>query len=379
MKKFLKLVVMFSVCHSVALAQWTPAESVDGNIHRNGNVGIGVTSPAYKLDIQNVSGEPDSFVRIRANDSSSDYFSIINTTGASGQFIPRLMGYHETDNRASIQLVGATSALNDVGTNALVNFDARILDAPIVNRPLFSWTSYSTPKMTMLANGFLGIGTANPLYRLDVSSGARIRRMEISTIPATAANSWVRDTWLTSNMGNVTWDETTAVWRRPAGTYNDFGGIIWQDEGTYFIRERAGSQVEFSNSEFLNKAFLFANIATGNVGIGTNAPDAKLTVKGTIHTQEVKVDLNGSVAPDFVFEEDYALPALAETEAYIKSNKHLPGIPSAAEMEENGIDLKEMNLKLLQKVEELTLHLIEQEKKNEELTQRVEALEKEKN
>lgn len=100
------------------------------------------------------------------------------------------------------------------------------------------------------------------------------------------------------------------------------------------------------------------------LSIGTSESDATLTVKGDIHTQEVNVDLLGAVAPDFVFEEDYDLKSLEETEAYIQTHKHLREIPSASEMEANGIALKEMNLKLLQKVEELTLHLIEQNKIN---------------
>ncbi len=112
-----------------------------------------------------------------------------------------------------------------------------------------------------------------------------------------------------------------------------------------------------------------------NVGIGTDTPDSKLTVNGTIHTKEVKVDLNGFPAPDFVFDEDYNLSALEETEKYIEANKHLPEIPSANEMEANGINLKELNLKLLQKVEELTLYLIEQSKDIEFLKNRVEVLE----
>ena len=102
--------------------------------------------------------------------------------------------------------------------------------------------------------------------------------------------------------------------------------------------------------------------ASGNVGIGTTSPDSKLTVKGKIHTQEVKVDLNGAVAPDYVFEENYPLPSLEETEAYIQANKHLPEVPSAAEMETNGIELKEMNLLLLKKMEEMTLHMIQMNK-----------------
>ncbi len=112
-----------------------------------------------------------------------------------------------------------------------------------------------------------------------------------------------------------------------------------------------------------------------NVGIGTTTPDSKLTVNGTIHAKEVKVDLNGFTVPDFVFEEDYNLPPLKETEKYIQTNKHLPEVPSANEMEANGINLKELNLKLLQKVEELTLYLIEQSKDIKILKNKVGVLE----
>ena len=100
----------------------------------------------------------------------------------------------------------------------------------------------------------------------------------------------------------------------------------------------------------------------GNVGIGTAAPDAALTVKGTIHTNEVKVDLNVP-GPDYVFEKGYDLMSLEETKAYIDANKHLPEVPSAKEMEKNGVQLGEMNLLLLKKVEELTLYSIEQNQK----------------
>ncbi|MEL4309120.1 hypothetical protein [Joostella sp. CR20] len=109
------------------------------------------------------------------------------------------------------------------------------------------------------------------------------------------------------------------------------------------------------------------NILDGNVGIGTTTPDAKLTVKGNIHTQEIKVDLAGAVAPDYVFNDDYRLKTLEEVEAHIKENGHLPNIPSAKAMEEEGINLKEMNLKLLEKIEELMLYTIEQQKMIQEL------------
>ncbi len=95
----------------------------------------------------------------------------------------------------------------------------------------------------------------------------------------------------------------------------------------------------------------------GNVGIGTTTPTEKLSVNGKIRAHEIKVEtLNW---PDYVFAKDYQLPTLQETEKHIKENGHLSGIPSAEEVKANGIDLGEMNAKLLQKIEELTLYLIE--------------------
>jgi hypothetical protein len=101
-----------------------------------------------------------------------------------------------------------------------------------------------------------------------------------------------------------------------------------------------------------------------NVGIGTTNPNQKLTVNGTIYSKEVKVDLQVP-GPDYVFEPTYQLPSLTEIESYIKANKHLPEVPSAKEMEANGINLSEMNMLLLKKVEELTLYVIELKKENE--------------
>ncbi len=104
------------------------------------------------------------------------------------------------------------------------------------------------------------------------------------------------------------------------------------------------------------------NYTNGSVGIGTNVPDAKLTVKGNIHTNEVKVDLQGAVAPDYVFYDNYKLKKLEEVQRYIEKYGHLPNIPSAKEMKQQGINLKEMNLKLLEKIEELTLYILMQNK-----------------
>ena len=111
-----------------------------------------------------------------------------------------------------------------------------------------------------------------------------------------------------------------------------------------------------------NKEQVISMIANGNVGIRTTIPDAKLAVRGKIHAQEVKVELN-IPGPDYVFEKSYGLKPLSEVEAFIGQNKHLPEIPSAKTMKEDGIKVGEMQMKLLQKIEELTLYIIELEKR----------------
>jgi hypothetical protein len=113
----------------------------------------------------------------------------------------------------------------------------------------------------------------------------------------------------------------------------------------------------------------------GQVGIGTTTHIdnfTKLTVAGRIHAQEVKV--TAGAGADFVFDKDYNLPGITETEDFIKANQHLPGIPSAEEMQQNGINLGEMQIKLLQKIEELTLYVIELKKENEEMKEEIENL-----
>ena len=107
---------------------------------------------------------------------------------------------------------------------------------------------------------------------------------------------------------------------------------------------------------------------TGNVGIGTNTPDEKLTVNGNIHSKEVHVDLNNW--PDYVFTKEYDLLTQQELAEYIKKNGHLPNIPSAKEVDENGISLGVMNAKLLEKIEELTLYMLQNEKRIEKLEKR---------
>lgn len=115
----------------------------------------------------------------------------------------------------------------------------------------------------------------------------------------------------------------------------------------------------------------------GNVGIGTANPGSfKLAVEGKIGAREIQVTAV-TPWPDYVFEEDYNLTDLSEVEQYIKENKHLPGVPTTTEVEKDGVNLGEMNVKLLEKVEELTLYVIEQNKQLKDQSQLIQSMQSE--
>jgi hypothetical protein len=141
------------------------------------------------------------------------------------------------------------------------------------------------------------------------------------------------------------------------------------------------------NSLGLAEFFLLHNEATtaydglmvkynhdGNVGIGVgNAQGGNLDVNGTIHSREVKVDLNNW--GDYVFDQDYKLATLPEIEAYIKQNHHLPEIPAAEAIEKDGAKVGDLLKLQMKKIEELTLYLIDKDKQVNRLTQRLTTLE----
>lgn len=115
------------------------------------------------------------------------------------------------------------------------------------------------------------------------------------------------------------------------------------------------------------------NFVEGNVGINTESPQYKLDVAGTIRAREIIVNSTGA---DFVFAEDYQLRPLSEVKAFVQENKHLPEIQSAQDMQEDGVSVSELQTKLLQKIEELTLYILQQEEAIQELRQEVEQLKK---
>jgi hypothetical protein len=169
------------------------------------------------------------------------------------------------------------------------------------------------------------------------------------------------------------WGFKFSGWTRSTG--ENMKSIAYQTNGqpinTTILSNIQDYTPNMNETHMVNNFLVMGN----NVGIGTMSPDEKLTVKGKIHTQEVRVDMSGPLVPDYVFAEDYKLKSLQEVEDYIKENKHLPEIPSAKEIEKNGLMLAEMNMNLLKKMEEMTLYMIEQNKKIDQQNERILSLE----
>mgnify|MGYP007112218262 CR=1 FL=1 len=117
------------------------------------------------------------------------------------------------------------------------------------------------------------------------------------------------------------------------------------------------------------KNILLVNTA-GMVGINTDNPQSELDVRGKIIADAVEIKVNKGA--DFVFKHDYNLKPLSEVESFVKENQHLPDIPSEKEMQEKGLNVNDMQIKLLQKIEELTLYIIEQDKKIQNLQSKLE-------
>jgi hypothetical protein len=228
-----------------------------------------------------------------------------------------------------------------------------------------------TDMMTITSTGNVGIGTTEPGSRLVVNG--KTRMLSGLTIGADEDGPDFYPLFIRGQSGATAafkvdnqpldtkvWQITVNVNRWRVITSSDDYSAAQEAFGIY----RSGINVT---------TVLFPN---GNVGIGT-----------TTDTKGYKLAVNGSAVftravvkqyanwPDFVFEKNYDLLPLMELEQYVNRHKHLPDMPSAAEVERDGLDLGAMNRKLLQKVEELTLYLLDMKKENDQLKERVEKLE----
>jgi len=225
-----------------------------------------------------------------------------------------------------------------------------------------------TEKLTILKSGNVGIGTTSPLSKIHILSGTQSAIGEqanglaifegpnvtnsaaiLNVTSNSAPNANIGASFGFSGLYRSVLTDPAMfakiIGAKENSTDGNYGGYL-----AFFSTPNGGSATERMRIT-----------STGNVLIGKNSlnPGAtyKLDVAGDVRANKIVVNTNGA---DFVFEPTYTLPKLSEVKSYIDENHHLPEITSAAEMQKNGMDVGELNTKLLQKVEELTLYIIQQ-------------------
>lgn len=274
----------------------------------NGNVGIGTATPAHQFEVKDSSPTPAVLINNIGNDRRQGI--AVQNTNAGTAAVALYKMYSASSGTGSGD--GADIGVTNASYNQ-INYGSPGGNAMVLwnyeNGGMVLGTN-NTEKVRILPTGEVGIGTNSPNYELDVAGTINATSILINGQPISAG--------------------TPSPWA-----------------------------ISGSNA-FFN---------TGNIGIGIDNPQNKLDVNGTIHAREVKVDLTGW--PDYVFTRDYNLQPLAEVKDYIEQNQHLPEMPSATEVETNGVMLGEMNKLLLKKVEELTLHLIRQQEEIDALKKEV--------
>jgi hypothetical protein len=301
--------------------QWDKATQFlnNGNVIFSSSIGIGTSTPSGLLGL--VKSNPTN-----ENDVIASFLRGGGPTGGSS--IVRF-GYHNTGD----------FEINSGYTHSGHRFGS-YFDLNIVNNHLggdhggVNLVTNNSIQLAVRPNGFVGLGTTSPGAKLDV----------------------VGDVYI----DNIDWQTDNAL-RIGEGSSNSYGAFF-----KYGLNDLLTIGTRNENIDYV--AFQIARgsssvVFNGNVGIGTTNPTSKLTVAGNINSREVKVSVDAGA--DFVFEKDYNLPSLQEVEKFVNENKHLPEIASAKEMQKDGINLSEMNIKLLQKIEELTLYVIELNKRIE--------------
>ena len=350
----------------------------------SGNVNLGGNDNAfvgYYAGQRNHTGSDNAFVGAYAgtvNDSGyNNVFvgrdaGVANSTGFQNSFIGYKAGQTNTVQNNNT-LVGGYADLD--GSTA----------SPITNATAIGYRSYVSRSNSLVLGGvnglnnattetFVGIGTSSPDRQLVVEGSQAIgkfRRFNATGLDfgpaflferARGTNITAADIVPGDYLGKVQFRG------RVGGNMPEYGAFVFVASDT-----SQNGRFSFVDRDLVTERMVILN--TGKVGIGTNAPTEALDVAGNLRVRGgILYGAPAVSIPDYVFEPDYRLLPLADLWQYVKTEKHLPNIPSAAEIDAAGVNLGEFQMKLLAKVEELTLYAVQQEQANTSLREEAAAL-----
>lgn len=206
-------------------------------------------------------------------------------------------------------------------------------------------------------NGNVGIGVTNPQYKLDVNGKLYLHTYEWKNACAYSYFNWECHRLV---MGVPAGFAAVTMLDIMSGGSNEYDSLY--SELNMYTAYGENNQVAKIRLNTIENCWINT---PGYIGIGTEHPQNKLDVRGAIRADEIYVNI--APGADFVFDESYTLRPLTELKEYVVKNQHLPEIPSAEDMQQKGVNMNDLQMKLLQKVEELTLYIIQQEQRIQEL------------
>ncbi len=367
----LSLSALFITCQSFAQ---------ENTISENGNVGIGTTTPSARLQ---VAGSARFDSTVVANDSVSMTRNVAIggdlKVGGNVYFpnIPTLTGIHNETilftNADGAVVKFAAAKLREHMYAGLCDLAGGVNDSP-------TWANGPNKIFVECPSVFVGIGTNTPTRNLDVVGNTKVS----GHLWSQGSLSIGSDLNPFSKLSVVNTNATAAIQVNTVGNTKPYQRLMFFEYNNADTKILEVINTATNRTPFSLKADGAMDIDNGTGRIFHLGTDGmleltngttqtfKVETTGLIRGRRMKLDLN--TWADYVFDENYQLMPLSEVEAFVKKEKHLPNIPSEQELKAEGADVMELNKLLMEKVEELTLYLIQQNKNTEELKKELETL-----
>lgn len=356
--------------------------SQENVIPENGNVGIGTgtTAPTARLQVAG-STRIDSTLTVNDSVVMATSARVGEDLKVDGNLylpnIPQIDGLHDETILVS-GADGITKKLTAAALKDIVYLRNCDLVGGIVSSP--SWANGPNKLFSECPQVLVGIGTSTPTRQLDVVGEAKVS----ANLWANGSISIGSDLNTFSKLSIVNTNRTAAIQANTVGNTQPFQRLMFFEYNNTDTKIMEVVNTTTGTTPFAlhtNGAMDIHNGTDRIFHLGTEGSlelksgglqTFKVETNGMIRGRRMKLDLN--TWADYVFEPTYRLMPLTEVEAFVKKEKHLPNVPSEKELQVEGADVMEINKILMEKVEELTLYLIQQNKDTEALKTQLEAL-----